>query len=130
MGTSISELAYLRILQLIHVETSVLVEDLKKHELPSLTLTRSSSLEAAEFRNSFTNTPSASHGATTTTVSAMLEMAMEELFMPYTEVQKYIDRESKCLTDLYAILLSNFTQFHVSSPPFRRPAADSYLGSR
>ena len=44
----------------------------------------------------------------------MLETAMEELFIPYTEGQKYIDRESKSLTDLYANLLNNFTQFHVS----------------
>ncbi|KAG9317495.1 exocyst complex component Sec10-like protein [Chiua virens] len=96
-----------------HVETSALVDDLKKHELPSLTPSRSSSLEAAEFCQSLNNTPSAAHGATATTVSAMLETAMEELFMPYTEGQKYIDRESKSLTELYANLLSNFTQYHM-----------------
>lgn len=107
-------MAYLRILQLIHVETSALVDDLKKHELPSLTPSRSSSLEVTEFRNSFINTPSAAHSATTTTVSAMLETAMEELFMPYTEGQKYIDHENRSLTDLYSSLLNIFTQFHVS----------------
>ncbi|KAG8218675.1 exocyst complex component Sec10-like protein [Butyriboletus roseoflavus] len=114
-GGSISELAYLRILQLIHLETSTLVDDLKKHELPSLTPNRSSSLGAADFRNSLSNIPSAAHGATTTTVSTMLETAMEELFMPYTEGQKYIDRESRSLTDLYASLLNNFTQFHMKT---------------
>lgn len=124
-GGSISELAYLRILQLIHVETSALVDDLKKHELPSLTPSRSSSLGAVYFRNSLTNTHSAAHGATT--VSAMLETAMEELFMPYTEGQKYIDRESRSLTDLYASLLSNFTQFHVSLALSSHPAANSYI---
>ena len=50
----------------------------------------------------------------------MLETAMEELFMPYTEGQKYIDRESKSLTELYANLLINFTQFHVSLAPLSR----------
>ncbi|KAF9226649.1 exocyst complex component Sec10 [Gyrodon lividus] len=114
-GASISGLAYLRMLQLIHVETSLLVDDLKKHELPSVTPSRSSSLEAAEFRKSITNIPSAAHGMTATTVSAMLEAAMEELFMPYTEGQKYLDRESKSLTELYASLLSNFTQYHIKT---------------
>ena len=56
----------------------------------------------------------------------MLETAMEELFMPYTEGQKYIDRESKSLTDLYANLLSNFTQFHVGQTLSSHPPADSY----
>ncbi|KAF9247387.1 exocyst complex component Sec10-like protein [Melanogaster broomeanus] len=111
-GTSITDLAYLRILQLIHVETSTLVNDLKKHELPSMTTSRSSSLDAVEFSKSLTNVPSASHGITATTVSAMLETAMEELFMPYTEGQKYLERENKSLTELYAILLSDFTQYH------------------
>lgn len=44
----------------------------------------------------------------------MLETAMEELFMPYTEGQKYIDHENRSLTDLYSSLLNIFTQFHVS----------------
>lgn len=118
-------MAYLRILQLIHIETSALVDDLKKHELPSMTPSRSSSLEATEFRNSLANTPSAAHGATTTTVSAMLETAMEELFMPYTEGQKYIDHESKSVTDQYASLLNNFTQFHVGLALSSHPTIDS-----
>ena len=60
----------------------------------------------------------------------MLETAMEELFMPYTEGQKYIDHESKSLTDLYANLLSNFTQFHVSSALPSHPTTDSYIAPR
>lgn len=55
----------------------------------------------------------------------MLETAMEELFMPYTEGQKYIDRESKSLTDLYVNLLNNFTQFHVSQALPFHPVIDS-----
>ncbi|KIJ70144.1 hypothetical protein HYDPIDRAFT_121612 [Hydnomerulius pinastri MD-312] len=114
-GASISELAYLRILQLIHVETSTLVDDLKTHELPSMIPSKSSSLEASEFRKSLTNTPSAASGMTATTVSAMLETAMEELFVPYTEGQKYLDRESKSLAELYTGLLGNFTQYHMKT---------------
>ena len=55
----------------------------------------------------------------------MLETAMEELFIPYTEGSKYIDRESKSLTDLYSSLLNNFTHFHVSSALSFHLAADS-----
>lgn len=55
---------------------------------------------------------------------------MEELFMPYTEGQKYIDYESKSLADLYANLLSNFAQFHVSRALSSHSAADSYTTPR
>ena len=55
----------------------------------------------------------------------MLETAMEELFMPYTEGQKYIDHESKSVTDQYASLLNNFTQFHVGLALSSHPTIDS-----
>ncbi|KAH7887578.1 exocyst complex component Sec10-like protein [Phlebopus sp. FC_14] len=108
-GSSISELAYLRILHLVHVETSALVDDLKTHELPSIIPSRSAM--DAEFRRTLSHAPSSA--STTTTITAMLEAAMEELFVSYTEGQKYLDRESKSLAELYATLLGNFTQYHV-----------------
>ncbi|KAL4081589.1 exocyst complex component Sec10-like protein [Scleroderma yunnanense] len=110
-GAEISELAYLRILQLVHMETSTLVDDLKTHELPSM-VPNKSSLGSAEFRRSLTNQSSNVISTSTTTVAAMLETAMEELFMPYIEGQKYLDREGKCLTKLYAKLLENFSHYH------------------
>lgn len=107
-GAAISELAYLRILQLVHVETSTLVDDLKTHELPAMVPSKSS----VEFRKSPSNR-SFNIITTSTTVAAMLETAMEELFIPYIEGQKYLDREGKCLTKLYANLLENFSFYHV-----------------
>lgn len=111
-GSSLSDLAYLRILQLVHNQTSNLVEDLKAHELPSMTPSKSS-LEISEFRRVLSGALTVPGTSTTSVVSAMLENAMAELFVPYIEGQKYLDRESKSLGELYAGLLANFTRYHM-----------------
>ncbi|KAF7352612.1 Exocyst complex component protein [Mycena venus] len=106
---SISDLAYLRVLQLVHIQATALVEDLKSYELPSVA--PRTPFEATEFRRSLTG--SATAGTTTSaTVSTMLESAMEELFVPYTEGQRYLERESRSLGTLYSTLLVNFTRYH------------------
>ncbi|KAF8897737.1 exocyst complex protein [Infundibulicybe gibba] len=109
-ATAISELAYLRILQLSHIQASILIEDLKAYELPS-TSPRTPA-DAVEFRRSLTGLPTVTSG-TSAAVSTMLETAMEELFVPYTEGQRYLERESKSLGTLYSTLLANFTRYHV-----------------
>ena len=38
---------------------------------------------------------------------------MEELFVPYIEGQRYLEREIKNLTDLFSSYLSAFTRYHV-----------------
>lgn len=109
-GLEISDLAYLRILQLVHFQASVLVEDLKAHELP-----QSSSrtpYEATEFRRSLTGAAPVT-ASTAAAISTMLETAMEELFIPYTEGQRYMERECKSLATLYGNLLTSFSRFHV-----------------
>lgn len=112
-GSSLSDLAYLRTLQLVHNQTSILVEDLKANELPSMTPSKSS-LEVAEFRRVLSSSLAAAGPSATSVVSAMLENAMAELFVPYIEGQKYLDRESKSLSELYAGLLATFTRYHAS----------------
>ena len=112
-GSSLSDLAYLRTLQLVHNQTTTLVEDLKAHELPSMTPSKSS-LEVSEFRRVLSGSVAVSGPPTTSVISTMLENAMAELFVPYIEGQKYLDRESKSLGELYAGLLANFTRYHVS----------------
>ena len=52
----------------------------------------------------FSNTASAA------AVSLVLDMALEELFTPY--IDKYIDKEQKSLTELYASYLIKFTRWH------------------
>lgn len=111
-GSSVSELAYLRMLQLAHSQTSQLVEDLKAFDLP-FTSARSA-LEDSDLRRSLTGSSSAQMStASATTMGQMLESAMEELFVPYTEGQRYLDRENRSLGSLYSSLLATFTRFHV-----------------
>jgi exocyst complex component 5 len=109
-ATAISELAYLRVLQLVHIQTCLLIDDLKGHELPSTT-PKPSDIES---RRAMAGTSVSSQG-TSAAVSSMLEAAMEELFVPYTEGQRYLERESRNLVALYSRLLANFTRFHVSA---------------
>lgn len=107
-----SDLAYLRVLQLVHIQASTLVEDLKTYELPSVS--PRTPFESTDFRRSITGSgPTMSN--TSSAVSAMLETAMEELFVPYTEGQRYLERESRSLGALYSSLLANFTRYHVWS---------------
>ncbi|KAI6034430.1 exocyst complex component Sec10-like protein [Pisolithus microcarpus] len=113
-GTSISDLAYLRVLQLIHVETSALVDDLKTHELPSIVAAKSF-VDGVEFRKSIASPPSNMINTTMTSIAAMLEAAMEELFMPYIE--------AKDMAELYATLLASFSQYHARSQRERGKAS-------
>lgn len=108
-ASPLSDLAYLRILQLVHAQASALVEDLKAYELPSAV--PRTPTEATEFRKILSGPVLAS--GPSTAVGTMLETALEELFVPYTEGQRYLERESKSLGALYSMLLASFTRFHV-----------------
>ena len=110
-GADISDLAYLRVLQLVHFQSSALVEDLKAHELPQIS--SRTPYEATEFRRSLQGSVPLTGAAPSASISAMLETAMEELFVPYTEGQRYMERESKSLVTLYGNLLSHFARYHV-----------------
>ncbi|KAI0824698.1 exocyst complex protein [Trametes gibbosa] len=106
------ELAFLRILQLVHQQTSILVEDLKAYELPSVV--PRSPADASEFDRAIKGAPAstASNTATAATISTMLETAMEELFVPYTEGQRYLEKESRSLGELYAGYLAKYSRYH------------------
>lgn len=110
-ASDISDLAYLRVLQLVHFQASVLVEDLKAHELPHMS--PRTPYEATEFRRSLAGSAPVTGTTPSTAISTMLEIAMEELFVPYTEGQRYMERESKSLVNLYGNLLGNFARYHV-----------------
>lgn len=111
-GNSISDLSFLRMLQLVHQQVAKLVEDLKAYEVTSV-IPRSST-DSGEI-NKMLNSAAAAAVGTAATVSTMLETAMEELFVPYTEGQRYLERESKSLSELYAGYLTAFTRYHVSA---------------
>ncbi|CDO68146.1 hypothetical protein BN946_scf185003.g18 [Trametes cinnabarina] len=97
---------------LVHQQTSILVEDLKAYELPSVV--PRSPVDANGFDRTVKGTPApaTTNTATAATISAMLETAMEELFVPYTEGQRYLEKESKSLGELYAMYLAKFTRYH------------------
>ncbi|KAI4523719.1 exocyst complex component Sec10 [Schizophyllum commune Loenen D] len=107
-ATALSDLAYLRVLQLVHLQASTLVEDLKTYELPNVA--PRTPLESGEFRRSLP--ASSATTGTSTSMVGMLETAMEELFVPYTEGQRYLERESRSLGALYSGLLADFTRYH------------------
>ncbi|KAF8969479.1 exocyst complex protein [Flammula alnicola] len=109
-GSDMSDLAYLRVLQLVHFQASTLVEDLKAHELPHMS--SRTPYEATEFRRSLTGSAPVTGSTPSTAISTMLETAMEELFVPYTEGQRYMERETKSLITLYGNLLANFARYH------------------
>ena|SRR5260221_14781297 len=109
-AAEISDLAYLRLLQLVHFQASALVEDLRMHELPHVT--PRTPYELIEFRRALQGSAPLT-GTSNPSISAMLETAMEELFVPYTEGQRYTERENKSLATLYGNLLANFTRYHV-----------------
>jgi len=94
-ATSISTLAVLRILNLTHSLCSSLIDDLKVYDV---------ALSSGESSKS---TPG------TGPLGAMLDHAMEEMFVPWLEGSRYLESENKNLVELYAGLLSRFTRYHV-----------------
>ncbi|KAH9062751.1 exocyst complex component Sec10 [Lactarius vividus] len=110
-ASNMSDLAFLRILQLTHAQTSLLVEDLKSYDVPSAT--PRSPAQNIGFSRSLAGASSATAGSSSSTaISSILETALEELFVPYTEGQRYLERESKNLAELYSDYLSAFARFH------------------
>ena len=112
-GASISSLAFLRILKLVHGEVTKLVEDLKEYELAAAV--PRSPTDSNEMRRSLSGmgTSPAPTNLATISLGSMLETAMEELFVPYTEGLRYLERESKSLSELYSDHLLRFTRYHV-----------------
>ncbi|GAA6029940.1 hypothetical protein JCM8097_009179 [Rhodosporidiobolus ruineniae] len=135
-ASSSSTLAYLRILHLARAQTNSLVDDLKSHEFfrsssaaasasalagPSLlnplglpSSAPSSAVTAAGAGTSPASAafPAGAGGVGIAAVSQMLDQSMEELFVPYMEGQRYLDKEGKSLTELYAGKLIRFTNWH------------------
>jgi hypothetical protein len=127
-ASSSSTLAFLRILHLARSSTSALVEDLKNHEFFRSASTSSvvSPLDRLDFVPPHTPLSSggmAGGGPTNVgavAVSVMLDQTLEELFVPYMEGTRYLDKEGKSLTELYAGYLLRFMNWHVraDSPSF------------
>ncbi|KAF9509870.1 hypothetical protein BS47DRAFT_1396495 [Hydnum rufescens UP504] len=109
-----STLAYLRILQLAHVQVSKLVEDLKAYDISSALSPRSPSTAEQQALGSGVVNPAApgAGAGLVVAIGTMLENAMEELFVPYNEGTKYLDKETKSLSEIYSTYLNRFTKYH------------------
>ncbi|QSL64679.1 hypothetical protein MERGE_001981 [Pneumocystis wakefieldiae] len=87
-----STLAYLRVLQVTHSSLTDLVEDLKSFEQTSL---------SSDLSNEYSGL-----------ASYTLEQCLNDLFIPYLEGSRYIEKERKSLNELYSSFLYNFNLYH------------------
>ena len=111
---AVSNLSYLRMLHFSHVLTSKLVNDLKESDFGSALASRSTDANSALGADADAATLLASgNTGTVVAIGTMLENAMEELFVPYNEGSKYLEKESKSLGELYAVYLDRFTKYNV-----------------
>ena len=138
---TVSQLAFLRALHMARSSALTLVNDLKLYDYrgagivgPSHLAGGSGSNDAngvnAGASNSLTLLGSDAvaaagqlAGASASPLAAMLDQSVEELFVPYMEGIRYIDRESRSLADLYAGLLYKFITFHRTAAVAKRDKA-------
>lgn len=127
-----SNLAFLRTLQMARSMSLALVNDLKVYDFRGAGIVGPGRGESGD---TFTpllhgeSSPGASsHGAGAngstsglggagavgggSALGVMLDQAVEELFVPYMEGVKYLDRESRSLTELYGAYLLRFQNYH------------------
>ena len=74
---------------------------------------QNSTLIAGTINSPTTSGAPGAGGVGVVAVSAMLDSALEELFTPYLEGGRYLEKEGKSLTELYAGKLLRFTNWHV-----------------
>jgi hypothetical protein len=114
----LSELTFLRVLQMARSMSMALISDLKMYDFrgPGGGPSKGDSTPQIAFLNEEAGEHTgAAQGAAANPLSFMLESAVEEIFVPYMEGTKYMEKESKSLTELYALYLARFTQYHRSS---------------
>lgn len=106
VGEKDSSLSYLRLLQSSRNALASLVDDLKAINYKGV--------QGVE---------------TIGSISATLDQSLDDLFVPYLENGRYIDREVKSLHELYGSFLYKFNGFHVLSELDPIMANNSHRGS-
>jgi hypothetical protein len=86
-------------LRLTHAMCSRLVEDLKQYDFSGIAGASSGSSK---------------QGGNVTALATLLDQAMDEIFVPFLDEQRYVDLEIKNLSQGYQTLLSKFSRYHVS----------------
>ena len=101
----LSSLSFLRILKVSHAQTAALVDVLKSYDLSQIWS------KSAEATRAAAQGPSAA-------ISTMLDSSMDDLFVQYTEGLRYMEKETRCLAELYMLNLYPFSRWHVSIAPY------------
>ena len=86
---------------LVGEQTATLVDVLKSYDL-SQRSSRSADANRAAAQSS------------SVAISTMLDASMDELFVPYIEGSRYLEKEIECLAELYMLNLYPFSRWHVS----------------
>ncbi|KAK0545750.1 Exocyst complex component 5 [Tilletia horrida] len=109
-----ANLAYLRALNMVRSSALRLVNDLKLYDVRGATeaSNRANTNFSSSEGGADTSGVAAGAGASHSPLASMLDQAVEELFVPYMENMKYIDRESKNLTELYSLYLTRIINTH------------------
>jgi hypothetical protein len=107
---SASSLAFLRMLKVAHQSTSALIGEVNSIDL----FKTASALTSISNLSTSASTPIINHiPVGLAAVTHMLDQSLEDLFIPYTEGTRYMDREVKNLNELYAGCLLKFLNWHV-----------------
>ncbi|WAQ89859.1 hypothetical protein PtA15_11A551 [Puccinia triticina] len=120
-----STLAFLRVLALARFSTAQLVNDIKAHDFfrssssinPSTSeaypLARRGSDDAdVDNKTSAGAIQAVSGGPGISALSGMLDQQLDELFGQHLDNSRYVERECKSLTELYASYLLQFARWH------------------
>jgi len=102
-----SSLSYLRVLQSSRGALANLVDDLKGISYKGI--------QGVESMSSITST---------------LDQNLDDLFVPYLENSRYIEREVKSLQELYSSLLYKYNGFHVYLPVNRLTLVPTQVSSK
>ncbi|KAG0253037.1 Exocyst complex component 5 [Mortierella polycephala] len=95
-----STLAYLRTLSSIHEHTILLVNDLKKCE-DTLKVGINSNVKGSNI------------SVTTQPLSQTLDRSLDDLFVPFLEGDRYVEKELQSLCEIYDSMLAKFTAYQL-----------------
>ncbi|CAO1620019.1 unnamed protein product [Parajaminaea phylloscopi] len=116
-GSHISDLAFLRVLQMARNMSLTLISDIKVHDFTGPDHGTSAPESSPSLLSGLIggqNGEVGQHAAANSggSLTSILESAVEEIFVPYMEGSKYLERESKSLSELYAASLAKFVNYH------------------
>lgn len=101
-ASALGDLPLLRMLRLTNVKCAALVEDLKRYDLSN----GGQVVSAADGEEN--------QAASSSPLAAMLDLSMEEMFMSYLDAGRYLELETRWLTETYKEMLAGFERYHAS----------------